>query len=539
MCNTLNNFFASVFTQERNDETLPEVERKITVDSCCKIKLTEELIYRQLRKLKLGKAPGIDSIVTKILVECAEELCKPLFLIYDCSLKSGKVPSEWKKANVSAIFKKGSKEMAGNYRPISLTSHVCKVLEALLRDTIVEHLQIHKLINASQHGFVKGRSCLTNLLEFLEDVTDLIDEGEPVDIIYLDFQKAFDKVPHKRLLQKVKALGIEGEIANWIEDWLKGRLQRVYLAGTYSDWAAVSSGVPQGSVLGPLLFLIYINDIDNEIASKILKFADDTKLYGKVGSEEDISQLRQDLRRLVDWSTEWLMLFNVDKCKVMHTGYGNQGAVYMMNDKNLQVIEEELDLGIVIQSDLKWAKQCARVVGSANKVLGMIKRTFHNFSKDIIVKLYKSLIRPRLEYAVQAWRPHLQKDINLIEGVQRRVTNMVSDVRGKSYEDRLKQLHLTSLETRRIRGDLIEVFRILKGFEDVDASKCFVKAEGCTRGHDLKLIKPRCRLDCRRFSFSHRIVNLWNKLPKGIVDCNTVNGFKNKVDSFLLSQGFI
>ena len=169
----------------------------------------------------------------------------------------------------------------------------------------------------------------------------------------------------------------------------------------------------------------------------------------------------------------------------------------------------------------------------------MIKRTFHNFSKDIIVKLYKSLIRPRLEYAVQAWRPHLQKDINLIEGVQRRVTNMVSDVRGKSYEDRLKQLHLTTLETRRIRGDLIEVFRILKGFEDVDASKFFVKAEGCTRGHDLKLIKPRCRLDCRRFSFSHRIVNLWNKLPKGIVDCNTVNGFKNKVDCFLLSQGFI
>ena len=213
MCNTLNNFFASVFTQERNDETLPEVERKITVDSCCKIKLTGELIYRQLRKLKLGKAPGIDGIVTKILVECAEELCKPLFLIYDCSLKSGKVPSEWKKANVSAIFKKGSKEMAGNYRPISLTSHVCKVLEALLRDTIVEHLQIHKLINASQHGFVKGRSCLTNLLEFLEDVTNLIDEGKPVDIIYLDFQKAFDKVPHKRLLQKVKALGIEGEIA--------------------------------------------------------------------------------------------------------------------------------------------------------------------------------------------------------------------------------------------------------------------------------------------------------------------------------------
>jgi hypothetical protein len=241
-----------------------EVEARFSHDSCCMLDhmdLTEKMVVSRIRKLKVGKAPGIDGIVPKVLVECADVLGKPLWIIYHLSLRTGKVPVEWKTANVTAIFKKGSKEVAGNYRPVSLTTHVCKVLE----------------VNDSQHGFVKGRSCLTNLLGFFKDITAMVDKGEPVDVIYLDFQKAFDKVPHRRLMRKVSAMGIGGEIYNWIEDWLRDRKQRVCLTGSSSGWANVSSGVPQGSVLGPLLFLIYINDIDNGIASKILKFANDMK----------------------------------------------------------------------------------------------------------------------------------------------------------------------------------------------------------------------------------------------------------------------
>ena len=306
-------------------------------------------------------------------------------------------------------FKKGGGECPGNYRPVSLTSHVCKVLESILKDKIVEHLNRFNLINKTQHGFTRKRSCLTNLLEYLEFISNYVDQGYPIDVVYLDFQKAFDKVPHKRLMLKIAAMGIAGEIYNWIEDWLNNRYQRVVLLGNSSKWGKVMSGVPQGSVLGPLLFLIYINDIDDSINSKLLKFADDTKVFSVVASQDDIKKLQEDLNNLCRWSTEWLMLFNVEKCKVMHIGYNNCHASYTMEQNTLDAVAEERDLGVIMQNDLKWDKQCSKAVTSANRLLGMIKRNFHYLDKEIVLQLYKSLVRPHLEYCVQAWRPHLKR----------------------------------------------------------------------------------------------------------------------------------
>ena len=204
--------------------------------------------------------------------------------MFNLSLEEGIVPLEWKEANIIPLFKKGSRNKSENYRPVSLTSVICKLLERLIKD---HFLVKNKLINPSQHGFLKARSCLTNMLCFLEDVTKWLDEGSPVDIIYLDLKKAFDKVPHQRLLLKLKAHGIGNGMINWIEKWLIGRRQRVVVDGEVSNWKAVLSGVPQGSVLGPILFLIYINDLDDDITSKVLKFADDTKVFRKIKSDAD------------------------------------------------------------------------------------------------------------------------------------------------------------------------------------------------------------------------------------------------------------
>ena len=207
--------------------------------------------------------------------------------MFNLSLEEEIVPSEWKEANITPLFKKGSRNKPENYRTVSLTSVVCKLLEPLIRDHMVEFLEKHKLINTYQHGFLNARSCLTNLLCFLEEITKWVDDRSPVDVVYLDFQKAFDKVPHQRLLLKLNAHGIGKEVINWIEKWLTHRRQRVIVDGDISNWKSVLSGVPQGSVLGPILFLIYINDLEDDISSKVLKFVDDTKVFRKVTNDTD------------------------------------------------------------------------------------------------------------------------------------------------------------------------------------------------------------------------------------------------------------
>jgi len=247
----MNKYFASVFTVE-DLNNIPETVKIFTSalesDQLKTFEITEEDVRKKLDSLKASKSPGPDDIHAKLLYELRNELVSPITKIFNLSLKTGIIPQDWKDANVSPLFKKGSKNKPENYRPVSLTSIVGKMLESIVKDHIVSHLHRFNLIKSSQHGFTKGKSCLTNLLEFFEDVTKKLDEGNSVELIYLDFAKAFDKVPYMRLFKKLESHGIYGVVLNWIKNWLSGRRQKVTINKESSNWQDVTSGVPQGSV---------------------------------------------------------------------------------------------------------------------------------------------------------------------------------------------------------------------------------------------------------------------------------------------------
>ena len=537
----LNSFFHSVFITE-DTSSLPEMDNIFTGTENDTLKIeeiSENDVAKHLRNLDPNKSTGADQISARLLRECQNELVLPLKLLFNRSLQEGLVPSLWKCANVTPIFKKGSKSEASNYRPISLTSVVIKIFERILKDKITSFLDKHNLIIDTQHGFRNNRSCLTNLLEFYNYVFSNYDERIPSDIIYLDFKKAFDTVPHKRLLIKLKAHGIGEQLCSWIEDWLTNRKQRVVINGEDSDWLPVTSGVPQGSVLGPLLFLIYINDLDHGTTSKISKFADDTKLGGKALTAGDCEVIQRDLDNLSTWSEKWLLKFNKNKCKVMHIGYNNEKVNYTLQAHNLIKVEEEKDLGVMVKSDLKSGSQCLAASRKANIILGFIARNFQCKTPEVITRLYTSLVRPHLEYAVQFWSPSYQKDEKKLEGVQRRATKLIPGFRGLTYEERLKRLDLFSLNKRRIRGDLIETFKILKNIDKINKDNFLeLSTQLTTRNNGLKLKGQRFNTDLRKNFFNVRVIESWNKLPASVVQANTTDTFKARLDKHFRENGF-
>ena len=498
----LNTYFGSVFTKEITSnvpipvKAFKEKEEDMLTDIVC----TKEGVLEILSQLKTDKSPGIDSLHPKFLYEVRYEVSDVLSKIFNKSIMTGVVPRDWRDALVTPLFKKGNRSDPGNYRPVSLTCILGKVLEKIFKAKVMEHLTRYKILKDSQHGFLKGRSCLTNILDFLEEVYEKLDEGKAVDVIYLDFAKAFDKVPHSRLAAKLESCGIGGRVLGWIKNWLMNRRQKVGVKGKFSNWAEVLSGVPQGSVLGPLLFLVYINDIDEGILSKISKFADDTKLCREIGNDLDAKILQEDLKRLSQWSEDWQMLFNTEKCSVMHIGKKNKNHKYELGGKELKITTEERDLGVIMHYSLKPSRQCAEAAKKGNRILGLMKRTIVSRDKDIITRLYKTLVRPHLEYCVQAWNPFLKKDIEILERVQRRATKMIKGCQKLSYEDRLKRCGLTTLEKRRERGDLIETYKLMTGKVEMPHERFFKMAEHTgTRGHAKKLFKKRVGTHKRHF----------------------------------------
>jgi len=534
--------FQQTFTKE--DEFQKAVPAHIHTDDSIEIPFNKLVVQKKLERLKTDKSPGPDELHPLLLQSCAAQIAEPLSIIFQKSYTAGKLPHDWKTATVTPIYKKGNRTDPSNYRPISLTSVPCKVMESIVRDSLVSYLESEHRLTSQQHGFMKGRSCLTNLLETFESWTSALDEGFGIDVIYLDYRKAFDTVPHQRLIHKLSQIGITGKVLVWITEFLNDRIMKVNVRGSYSQWAQVISGVPQGSILGPLLFLMYVNDLPAWIKNDIKMFADDTKIWSKISSDTDSYLLQEDLDNIERWSQKWLLKLHPEKCKVMHVGHSYQ-TTYRVEDSGssriLQVTEEEKDLGVHTTSDLKSSTQCNKAANKAMSILRMVNRAFRGLDKDDFLIVYKSFIRPHLEYCVQSWNPHFLKDEEVLEKVQKRATKCVKGLKGKKYPERLQILGLTTLKRRRIRGDLIETFKILSGKENVDSKTFFNLADSSrhTRGHSLKLYKRHCRLDVRKFFFTQRVVNIWNSLPQHVVEAPSVNSFKKRLDDYYQDMGLL
>ena len=503
-----------------------------------------------LKSLDPDKSMGPDGFHPHLLKECCKTVCTPISLLFIKSFVSGKLPAIWKKANITPIFKKGARTLPQNYRPVSLLSVISKLFEKLIRSEMSSHLTAQKLISKDQHGFIERKSCMTNLIETLDIVSEALSRRFSAAVVFLDFLKAFDKVPHSLLLIKLEAYGFRGNLLRWLTCFLTGRMQRVVCGDSESDWTSVLSGALQGSVLGPLLFLVYINDMP-ELAKHFCKlFADDTKLISINKNSTDQETLQEDVDNLVNWSKTWQMELNEEKCKVMDIGRSklSRTVINMKSTSGVRVeLEEtnsERDLGVVINNKLKWDEQVIQATLKANSALGILKRTFVHWNARLLVKLYTTYVRPNLEYCSSVWNPYRKKDIKKIEQVQRRATKLVPELRHLNYESRLANLGLTTLEVRRERGDLIQFFKILKGHNNVSwhcgiQSATSLKLSGpCNgiRGERHRVTPQLTKCDKRKMFFSNRVAASWNKLPEGIVAANTVNQFKNLFDSYMATR---
>ena len=396
----------------------------------------------------------------------------------------------------------------------------------------------NKLFNNYQYGFIKGRSTALQLLTIIDDWLINLENGNQVDVVYTDFEKAFDKVPHQRLLSKLKYYGVDEQLILWVEAFLCFRTQRVKINGILSESKSVLSGIPQGTVLGPLLFIIFINDLPDvcNALSKIFLFADDAKLYKCISDISDCEQLNKSCQEVFDWSEKWCMKLNIEKCKVLtikrsKNDHFNYGFTNSNDDLVLQNVDSMKDLGVIIDCELNFELHISEKVTKAYQTLGILRQNFSDADKFTFLLLYKTMVRSHLEYASSVWNPYKATQIMNLEKVQKRATKLIKSCKHMSYKERLNYLNLPTLKFRRLRGDMIEIFKILNGYYDDSIVPVLHRNfNSRTRGNSLKLLHTRTKLDIRKYSFCSRVIGFWNSLPDNIVKASSINSFKNGLD---------
>lgn len=477
VCNVFADFFESVYSPvlppSSHLSSFPEVSEYVGIGL---LHLTCEEVLDFLLKLNTRKGKGPDSIPPMLLKTCAFELCYPLCCLFNKSLYSGVFPEKWKLSHIIPIFKNGTRNLATNYRGVAIIPTIGKLFEKIVCSLLISHFKSY--ITLRQHGFMKGRSTVTNLMEFTQAGLDTIESGLQLDVIYTDFLKAFDRVDHSILVRKLERIGVHSSMLGWIRSYLTGRRQFVLVVGERSRIFPVLSGVPQGSHLGPLLFVLFINDIaDIFIHSKCLIYADDLKIFCKVDSIHNAIGIQRDLDSLSSWCQRNRLFLNISKCKVIsfHRKLNPVCFQYSIDGVYLARVRQISDLGVLFDERIDFSAHIDSIISKAYSRLGFMKRICARFDDPYCLRnVYYSLVRSILEYASPIWNPGYAVHSDRIESIQkkfllyalRRLPWRRDSFELPSYESRCRLIQLESLHQRRVNASLFFLFDLLVGHID-------------------------------------------------------------------------
>ena len=499
-------------------------------------------VLDQLLLVDVSKACGPDLITGFLLKEGAKVIASPLSYLFTTSMHTAALPRDWVTANVVPVFKRNDKSVITNYRPISLTSLVVKTMERIIYRHLVSTLESHDRISSCQYGFRKGCSASHLLIQVVHDWAKALDSHNSSHSLFLDFAKAFDSVPHERLLLKLDCLGIRGDLLNWFRSYLTNRSQRVLINGHYSEWLPVLSGVPQGSILGPLLFILYVDDLYSLIRSSSLRmYADDVALYAEISSHQDCVNLQDDLNRIYDWSLTWQLKLSPSKCEVLNITNKRSpiSFTYTIGCTSVVWCSRVKYLGVIITSNLKWNDHCQHIVQKATRSLNRIRRAMYGCTWKAKALAYFALVRPCLEYCNVVWTLHASKNIDLIESVQRRAARWIKSSFdpitlqwAKSSSECIRELGWPSLELRRNFSCIVMLYTIYNNLTPIKFSEYYRLNVLSTRSHALTIYPLPSSINSYRYSFFVNSVFLWNRIPYDVLSAPWTF-FKHKLRSFL------
>ena len=543
MADILQKQYTKMFSEPTNPTEIDNEDANTNSDNATKledIEFSETDIIKAIDSMPNYSAPGPDKFPSIVLKQCKYELATPLRILWRQSLDEGQVPKSLKKQSIVPIYKKDSKAKPENYRPVSLTSHILKLFERVIREKLVEFIENETKLSNNQYGFRPRRSTISQLLAHIDRIICILERNKNADVMYLDFSKAFDKVCHVKLIQKLKSYNIGGKLLKWLENFLSERYQQVIVQGISSESGKVISGVPQGTVLGPILFILYINDITEVIRNaSVMIFADDSKLIKDIENEDDRTKLIEDLKAVIAWAEENKMELNDTKFMLLQHGNKEDIKIPYQISENVTLEKSDFakDLGILVDVDLKWRQQIATATTSATQLAGWALRVFRSRTKEVILTLFKALIRPKLEYGCVVWHPHLISDIAKLESVQRTLTSRIEHMENYNYWERLEKLDLFSMQRRRERYICIMMFKIYRDILPNNINLSFYESSRYGPKCKLKtLISRNSKINTLRCnSFSDIGAKLFNAIPKNTKAAKSVASFKSRLDKTLRS----